>query len=144
MKMRRPKLDGRTYDCILGLGDIWYIVFPNYKARETYHGFKDLPVSSLYGFLNAYKTDTDYVRNIGHMTPIVTRHRDSNPRAGDSIMLDGDDIVRGKIVFVRWSHELAIAKFDDGSRRDFEWRELEGQWTDRFGGTYIIEGDDAC
>ena len=72
--MRKPCFDDfigktrqyqRPYDTVMGDDGVWYVVFPSAEAREQYFGFKDLEVATVSSPNDAYKTDVDYIRNIG-------------------------------------------------------------------------------
>lgn len=47
----------------------------------------------------------------------------------------------GYIDYVDYETEGVIVKFYDGTEDSYEFEELEGRWTDRLGGTYILQGD---
>lgn len=68
------------------------------------------------------------------------RQKTSSPRVGDKVWNQNrfDDQPNGYIIQVIWADREVIIKYYDRSSEVMSWDELDGSWTDKFGGTYIL------
>lgn len=76
------------------------------------------------------------------MAPIL-RHREERFRCGDAVyqaIRKPDLQPNGYIKQINWSEQTVTVKYyDDPNTEDIDWEELEGTWTDKFGGLYYLE-----
>ena len=68
------------------------------------------------------------------------RQKTSNPRVGDKVWNQNsiDNQPNGYICQVIWDEREVIVKYYDNRSEVIGWDELDGNWTDKFGGTYIL------
>lgn len=142
--MRKPRFDNRAYDTVMNDdGIIWYIVFPSLKAKEQFNidnpgRFEHLKHTTICRPFDAYKTDLSFINNLGFTTIVKTRHRESNPRIGDKVWLQDDDDLYGEVELVDYREQEVCVRFN-GETRYYSFDELAEQWTDKFGGVYVLE-----
>lgn len=142
--MRKPRFDNRVFDTVMCDNGGWLIVFSSAYHRVRHKDFKQLPVTTCQRPRDAYVATRDFIASMGFRKAISVRLRSSKPRVSDQIFIDGDDVLRGYITSVLYDRGICIVKFDDNTIKEFEFSVLEGQWTDKFGGIFYIEGDDGC
>jgi len=70
------------------------------------------------------------------------RQKASSPHVGDKVWNQNkiDDQPNGYICQVIWDEREVIVKYYDnkGTSEVLSWDELDGNWTDKLGGTYIL------
>ena len=79
------------------------------------------------------------------MTLIPRRRKKTPPRVGDAVWDQSRHTrenlqANGKIIRIDWLERVVIVHFyNDRGRKEFSVDELEGRWTDRFGGTWLLD-----
>jgi len=77
---------------------------------------------------------------------VKLRSKTSSPRIGDKVwnqerlMSLTEDQPNGYICLVIWDDREVVVRYHDnrGTTEVMSWDDLDGNWTDKFGGTYIL------
>lgn len=144
--MRNPRFtDGRAFDWTMSGSDRWFIVFPTVDARKLCKQFRKLSIASVGAIGNAFgPVTTNYVRNYGWSQGFKFRERESLPRVGDkvTVWMDDESFSYGAIIDRVWEDREVCIGYEVYGRYEaviYHDDELSGRWTDKFGGTYIVE-----